>query len=123
MHRPTAVKQYASDLLMCRGIKIVTGNFPHSANIITNFNISEPKSSGINCITLYQMPSFYTGSNWKLMQMTKYNFQIKTYFVKDAKYCWKKRKCWLPSFSPFPTMFSKSFNLRVVKSREGVVKG
>ena len=34
----------------------------------------------------------------------------------------KRRKCWLPAFSPFPTMFSKDFFLRVVKSRDCVVK-
>ena len=22
-----------------------------------------------------------------------------------GKHCWKRRKCWLPAFSPFPTMF------------------
>ena len=25
------------------------------------------------------------------------------------------RKCWLPAFSPFPTMFSKGFVIRVIK--------
>ena len=25
------------------------------------------------------------------------------------KHCQKRRKCWLPAFSPFPTMFSKDF--------------
>ena len=28
----------------------------------------------------------------------------------------KRRKCWLPAFSPFPTVFSKAFFLPVVKS-------
>ena len=32
------------------------------------------------------------------------------------------RKCWLPAFSPFPTLFSKGCFLRVVKSRDCVVK-
>ena len=26
----------------------------------------------------------------------------------DRKHCGKKRKCWLPAFSPFPTMFFKT---------------
>ena len=30
----------------------------------------------------------------------------------------KGEKCWLPAFSPFPTMFSKAFFSRVVKSRD-----
>ena len=33
-----------------------------------------------------------------------------------------KKKCWFPVFSSFPTMFSKSFFLRVVKSRDCVIK-
>ena len=28
----------------------------------------------------------------------------------------KKRKCWYPAFSPFPSMFSKGFLLRIVKT-------
>ena len=34
----------------------------------------------------------------------------------------KRRKCWFPAFSLFPTMFSKGLFLRVVKSRDCVVK-
>ena len=35
----------------------------------------------------------------------------------------KRKKCRLPAFSPFPSMFSKGFFLRVVKHRDCVVKG
>ena len=38
------------------------------------------------------------------------------------KHCGKRRKCWLPAFSPFPTMFSKGFFFRVLKSPDRVVK-
>ena len=34
----------------------------------------------------------------------------------------KSRKCWLPAFPPFPTVFSKDFFRWVVKSRDCVVK-
>ena len=34
----------------------------------------------------------------------------------------KRRKCWLPAFSPFPTMFSKALFFRVVKNCDCVVK-
>ena len=34
----------------------------------------------------------------------------------------KRRKCWLPAFSPFPKMFSKGILHGVVKSRDCVVK-
>ena len=41
---------------------------------------------------------------------------------KGGKHCEKRRKCWLPAFSPFPTMFSKDFFHWAVKSRDCVVK-
>ena len=34
----------------------------------------------------------------------------------------KRIKCWLPALSPFPTVFSKVFFSRVVKSRDCGVK-
>ena len=34
----------------------------------------------------------------------------------------KGDKCWLPAFSLFPSMFSKGFLLRIVKSCDCVVK-
>ena len=34
----------------------------------------------------------------------------------------KRRKCWEPAFSPFPTVFSKAFITRVVKRRDCVVR-
>ena len=40
----------------------------------------------------------------------------------DRKQCGKRRKCWLPTFSPFPTMLSTGFFFRVIKSRDFVVK-
>ena len=42
---------------------------------------------------------------------------------KSRKDCVKKRKCWLPAFSPFPTIFSKPFFTRGVKSQDCVVMG
>ena len=32
----------------------------------------------------------------------------------DRKHCGKRRKCWLPALSLFPTMFSKGFFFKVV---------
>ena len=34
----------------------------------------------------------------------------------------KGENCWLPAFSPFPTMFSKGLFPRVLKNRDCVVK-
>ena len=47
---------------------------------------------------------------------------IEICFGKSRKYCGKRRKCCLPSFSPFPTMFSTGFLYKVVESRDCVVK-
>ena len=44
-------------------------------------------------------------------------------FDRVKKHCGKRRKCWLPAFSPFTTVFSTAFFLRVVKSWDCVVKG
>ena len=35
--------------------------------------------------------------------------KFEIYFWKNKKQCGKRRKCWLPAFSPFPTILSKSF--------------
>ena len=43
-------------------------------------------------------------------------------FLSGRKHCGKRRKCWLPAFAHFPTMFSKAFFIRVVKSLDCVVK-
>ena len=48
----------------------------------------------------------------------KINFNEKLIcFGKGRKQFGKRRKCWLPAFSPFPKMFSKASFFRVVKSR------
>ena len=48
--------------------------------------------------------------------------KLKIVLGRVEKHCGKRRKCWSPAFSPFPTMFSKGFLYRVVKSRDCVVK-
>ena len=47
---------------------------------------------------------------------------LKFVLGKGRKLCGKRRKCWLPTFSPFPIIFSKGFFLGVVKSWDCVVK-
>ena len=41
---------------------------------------------------------------------------------KDRKHCGKRRKCWLPAFSPFLSVFSKGFFIKVVKTWDCVVE-
>ena len=47
--------------------------------------------------------------------------KTKNCFWKCRKHCGNRRKRWFPSFSPFPTMFSKDVCYRVVKSPDCVV--
>ena len=55
-------------------------------------------------------------------QQYRCNFHNEFHYEKNRKHCVKRRKCWLPAFSPFPTMFSKSPFLKVIKSRDCEVK-
>ena len=49
--------------------------------------------------------------------------KFEIYVGKSSKQCGeKRRKCWLPAFSPFPTMFSEAFFSSDVKSRNCVAK-
>ena len=48
--------------------------------------------------------------------------KLKFDFGKGRKHYGKRRKCWLPAFSPFPTMFSKGFFSKVVKSQGCVLE-
>ena len=66
-------------------------------------------------LDLVQIESFYR-------QQKNSNPMVKICFGKGRKYSGKKRKCWLPAFSPFCTMFSKAFFLRVIKTQVCVVK-
>ena len=66
--------------------------------------------------TLVQNESIYSQKN-------KCYLKREIHFGIGRKHCGKRRKCWLPAFSPFPTMFLKGFVVRVVKSRDCVVKG
>ena len=36
-------------------------------------------------------------------------------FERAEKKFWKRKKCWLPTFSPFPTVFLKAFRVRVTQ--------
>ena len=49
--------------------------------------------------------------------------KLKFDFGRVEKYCGKRIKCWLPAFYPFPTVSSKGFYHRDVRSRYYMVKG
>ena len=50
------------------------------------------------------------------------NLKTETIIRICRKHCGKRRKCSLPAFSLFPTVFSKGFFFRVIKSPDCVVK-
>ena len=58
-------------------------------------------------LTLYQMtkfnatPKVIADYNFNAAQMIEFMLE----WVENGKHGRKRRKCWLPAFSPFPTMF------------------
>ena len=81
----------------------------------------------LNCVVNDWL--FTIQENLKLVQIesicrrqNKFEWNIKTCFGKNRKNCGKRRRCWLPAFSPFPTMFSEYFSFRVVIGLECVMK-
>ena len=68
---------------------------------------------------------FLDWSKLKIFPDDKSNLAEKQKFVLERveNIVGKRRKCWLPAFSPFPTIFSKDFLPRSVKSPHCVVKG
>ena len=51
---------------------------------------------------------FLDWSKLKAVAHDKCGLKIETCFENGRKHCWKRKKCWLPAFSPFPAMFLKS---------------
>ena len=101
--------------------------FNHCAITNTNKNLI---NANVEIVPFKSRESFFFGSVYldlsklKTFADDKINLTEKTEicFGKGRKHCWKRRKCWLPAFSPYPTMFSKCFCSEVVKSRDCVVK-
>ena len=56
----------------------------------------------------------------KIFAEDKLNMAEMISFV--TEHSWKRRKCWLSSFYPFPTIFLKRFFVMVFKSWDCVVK-
>ena len=42
---------------------------------------------------------------------------------KSTKHAWKRRKCSLPAFSPFHSVFKKNVYCRITKTQDFLVKG
>ena len=63
-------------------------------------------------------------SKVKALADDKINVIEKLKFVlgRVKKHGGKRRKCWWPAFSPSPTMFSKGFLHRVIRSHDSVVE-
>ena len=86
----------------------------------------------IECCSGYKYSHCNSLPNDKILALNKFktcrrqnnsNSKVEICIGKSRKHFGKKRKCWLPAFSPFPTMFSKAFFSRGVKSWDCVVMG
>ena len=80
----------------------------------------------IQSISLNTLPNDKISDRFKLKAFADDKIDVteklKFVFGRVENIVGKRRKCWLPAFSPFPTMFSKGFFVRVVKSLDCVVK-
>ena len=97
------------------------------ADIAGNLLLVPEKVKPSSWLTLYQTKIFSLIPNWKHLQTkNESELEIDICMGKGRKYCGKRRKCWLPAFSPFPTpfptMFSKGLFLKVFKSQDCMVK-
>ena len=62
----------------------------------------------------------------KLKAFVDKNFKIAKmmeFFPDRVENCVKRRKLWLPAFSPFLAICSKAFFIRIMKTRDCLVKG
>ena len=77
---------------------------------------------------LYLLNSLPNNKIWDLTKLKAFadNLNIEkmtiSLFDKSRKQCGKRRKCWLPAFSPCPRVFSTAFFFRVIISWDCVVR-
>ena len=91
---------------------------PMGDSIEKQLGVKDYRYRQVGHLTLYQTRKFYTG---QAFADNKINVTQK--LVLGTVMCRvKRRKCWVPALSPFPTMVSKGFFKRIVKSRDCVVK-
>ena len=55
-------------------------------------------------------------------QHNSHDSKIENCVGKSRKHCRKRRKCWLPAFSPFPKAVQRASSTRVDESLDYVVK-
>ena len=84
-----------------------------------NVFVSSPYQGSFNS---FPINKFLDWSKLEAFADDKVNATTDVLFGVGRKHCGKRRKCWLPAFSPFLTMFLKGFFFRVFKSRDYVVK-
>ena len=117
---------------------LVTSNFSFSHNVFNSY-ISSVRQNVALCGFCFKSTSNL--DTFQSQLFTKDNildwFKLKAFaddklhmnqilhfvFVRVENIAGKRRKCWLPAFSPFPTMFSKGFCSIIVKSQDCMVKG
>ena len=81
-------------------------------SILIGFGCIAVGGQFMNCQNLNSVPNkILDQSKLKAFADDKINVtkNIEICYENGRKHCGRRRKCWLPSFSPFPTMFSKGF--------------
>ena len=112
---------------------LVTSIFSFSYNVFKSHLFQGCSQSGLcgqglktdNSSTLYSLPKnkIFSESNLKGFSKDKDDSKVEIYYG-TGKIHWRKRRiCWLPAFSPFPTMFTKNFILRIINRQDYAVKG
>ena len=101
-------------------MKLITGSFDNTGlpvlrGIISHFN-------QYTLINPLPNETILDWSKLKAFADDKCNLKAGIPSGIGRKYCKQRRKYWFPTFSPFPTMFSKTFFLKVFKSRNCVLK-
>ena len=93
---------------------LVTSNFSLSHTVLKGLVQQSCKKKGLSGKDLKRTSGFNSLPKDKILYWTK--LKKKKNCRRQNKFGWgKRRECWFPAFSPFPTMFSKDFFLNVVK--------
>ena len=100
---------------------LITSNFSFSHSVFKRLLLQTRKKPGLVWERVNSSPNdkFLDWSKLEALADNRINVIEKSKFVfgTGRKHCGKRRKCWLPAFSPFLTMFSIGLFLRVVISQ------
>ena len=96
-------------------------SYAHKQQII--WSIAYFYASHIDVLTLYQPRKFQNTNRKSSCRQKIKGFSDKEILsLSGRNYCGKRKQCWLPAPPPFPTISSKGFSLKVIKTPDCEVK-